>query len=535
MAAESLSPSPASSQVWTQRFLWLLAGVVAFRVVYLFTAVDFQLSTDEAYYWDWGRRPDWCYYSKPPLIGWLMGIVGRISGDKWWAVRLAAITLGSVSLSLLFLLGKRLFDARTGFLAALLLLLTPGNVLANFGFTIDSPLLLCWTAALLAFWHVLNHPRSVLAWVGLTLIVGIGTLAKQMMLTFPALMLIFALSSPEHRSLIKRPAFWCCIVGSLAFLTPMIWWNAQHHGVTLEHTLEHFNHKQLGFIGTLGQFLTFPGTQAAMYSPITFGVLVAAVVIGLRSWKTLDVQLRLLLAFSVPGLAVVLLLALRQNIGPNWPAVFYVPLFVLAPALAADHPGLGRWMQRGMKLGGAMVLVLYLYLPLIRPLSLAGHARLDPVEQMRGWQEAGVQAQELMKKMLRPEQTFVLALDHRRYASQMAFNMPSHPRVYRWTESGKVESQYEIWPDFSDKIGWDCFVIYPNADDDNYKQGQFPRPILHAFDKYHKLGDVEVNVGNGVRRSFQIFQCKRMLHYPVPEPDEPEPAAAPNPAPASAP
>ena len=63
---------------WTLRFLWLIAGVVAFRVAFLFLATDFQLAGDEVYYWDWGRRPDWGYYSKPPLIGWLMGLIGWV-------------------------------------------------------------------------------------------------------------------------------------------------------------------------------------------------------------------------------------------------------------------------------------------------------------------------------------------------------------------------------------------------------------------------------------------------------------------------
>ena len=267
---------PADSPVWTKRFLLLLAGVLGFRVVHLLTAVDFQLSGDEAYYWDWGRRLDWCYYSKPPLIGWLNGLIGRISGDKWWAVRLAAMLLGTVSLGLLFLLGKRLCNARTGFFAALLLLLTPANFLANFAFTIDAPLLLCWTAALLAFWHVLQKPQDRAGWAWLALAIGVGTLAKQMMLAFPGAMVIFALAVPEHRSLLKRPAFWLCIAGGLAFLSPLLWWNLQHQMVTLTHTSEHFHRKHLSFLENVVQFLTFPAIQAGVYNPITFGVLVTA-------------------------------------------------------------------------------------------------------------------------------------------------------------------------------------------------------------------------------------------------------------------
>lgn len=512
--AAAISPSSSNdSQAWTRRFWLLLAGVLVFRVLYLVFAVDFELSGDEAYYWDWGRRPDWCYYSKPPLIGWIMGLIGWLFGASWLAIRLTATLLGTVTLTLLFLLGRRLFDARTGFLAALLLLLSPANVMANFGLTIDAPLLVCWTAALLVFWQVLNNPGKAAGWVLLTLIVGVGTLAKQMMLAFPALMLIFALVSPAHRPLIKRPAFWLCIAGSLAFLSPLLEWNMRHHWITFEHMGGHFDHKQLGVLDWLVQFLTFPALQAALYSPITWVLLVAALVGGVRSWGTLDLRQRYLIAFSAPGLAVFLVLALRQNIGPNWPAVFYVPLFVLAAAFTQGS----LWLKRGVWLGGAMAVLIYAYLPLIRPLGLAGHKRLDPFVTMRGWREAGAQAGLFWDKMLHPERTFVLVLDHRHYASQMAFNMPQHPRVYRWTESGKIESQYEIWPDASDKMGWDCLVIFPDSEEANYKKDELPRPVRHAFDKTHKLGDVYVNVGRGVLRSFQVFQCKRMQHLPPTE------------------
>ena len=517
MAAATPLSSSTDSQAWTRRFWLLLAGVVVFRMLYLAFAVDFQLSGDEAYYWDWGRRPDWCYYSKPPLIGWLMGLIGWLFGASWLAIRMTATLLGTATLALLFFLGRRLFDARTGFFAALLLLASPANVMSNFGLTIDAPLLVCWTAALLVFWHVLNEPRRVMNWVLLTLIVGIGTLAKQMMLAFPGLMIIFTLVSPEHRTLLKRPAFWLCILGSLAFLTPLIAWNVQHQWVTLTHTSEHFHHKSLGLLEWLVQFLTFPVLQAAMYSPVTWGVLMAVLWGSLRSWKSLELRQRFLVAFSAPGLAVFLVLALRQNIGPNWPAVFYVPLFVLAASLAPASFRLNAWMRRGGWVGGAMAALIYVYLPLIRPLGLAGDKRLDPCAPMRGWDVAGLQAGQFWDKMLHPESTFVLVLDHRRYASQMAFSMPQHPQVYRWTESGKIESQYEIWPDASDKIGWDCLVIFPDSEEQNYKKDDLPRPVRHAFDKMHKLGDVYVNVGRGVLRSFQVFQCKRMLHLPPTE------------------
>ena len=58
---------------WNKRFFLLLAFATALRVVYLFTA-PLDLVADEAYYWDWSRQLDWGYFSKPPLIAWIIAL-----------------------------------------------------------------------------------------------------------------------------------------------------------------------------------------------------------------------------------------------------------------------------------------------------------------------------------------------------------------------------------------------------------------------------------------------------------------------------
>ncbi len=514
MAATPLTSPSSDDRLWTRRFFWLVAGMLALRVVCLFTVVDFQLSGDESYYWDWGRRPDWCYYSKPPLIGWLMTVLRLAFGYHWQVVRLAAMALGSTSLVLLFALGKKMFGARTGFIAALMLALTPANLLSNLAFTIDSPLLLCWTAALLAFWLVLEKPESLPRWLALTLVIGIGTLAKQMMLAFPGMMLLFALCSASDRALLKRPAFWLCILGGLCFLAPVLWWNARHGWVTLAHTSEHFHHKKLGFLSSVGQFLLFPLLQAGVYSPITFGVLVAALVGALRAWKGLERRRSFLLMFSAPGLAVFILLALRQNINPNWPAVFYLSAFVLAAEMAQGGRRLEVWMHRGLKLGGAVTIAFLLTIPAVSWLGWQGDKRLDFFASMRGWEQAGSMVGKLYATVPRPDKTFVLVLEHRYNASEMAFHMPQHPRVYRWPPDGRVESQYEVWPNGADKIGWDCLVIYPDSPDDHYKKKNLQTPVAKAFTHTQKLGDADVIIGHGLQRSFQVFLCSSMRHWP---------------------
>ena len=73
---------------WSRRIVWLLAGVLIVRVLYA-AVFPLDLAPDESYYWDWGRRPDIGYYSKPPMIGWLMGVAGWLGRDSLFALKLA--------------------------------------------------------------------------------------------------------------------------------------------------------------------------------------------------------------------------------------------------------------------------------------------------------------------------------------------------------------------------------------------------------------------------------------------------------------
>lgn len=509
----------------------LLAGVFVFRIAYalIFERV-FDLAGDEAYYWDWGRRLAWGYYSKPPMIGWLMGLAGRLSGNQEWAIRLAPLLLGTGSLVALRGLAGAMFDARTAFFAVLFVVLTPGNAALNLLFTIDAPLVLAWTLALLFFWRAVEQPARWGWWLLLAAAIGFGSLSKQMMLVFPLLMVIFAAVSPADRRLMRNARMWACIVVGAASLIPVLIWQQANGWPTLSHMKEHFevdgepDGSGPGILKHAGWFLQFPAIQAALYSPVMWVVVMAALVVALQGWRHLERRGVLLVVFSAPALVVFFILALRQEVHPNWPAVYYVSAFVLAAAwihgaVGGMSPG-GKWCvwaRRGLWAGLVMVIIAYVYPIVSGPLGLAGDAKLDPFERLRGWKEAGERAGEFLKMVPEPDETFVVVLGHRNYASEMAFYMPQQPRVYRWQQDGRLVSQYEIWPAPDETMrGWNALVISPDSEEKDYKKLSLNFFFWHSFRETTKLGDISVPVGGNVRRSYQVFLCSFMKKWPEP-------------------
>lgn len=163
------------------------------------------------------------------------------------------------------------------------------------------------------------------------------------------------------------------------------------------------------------------------------------------------------------------------------------------------HPGWQRWSVR---VGGALVVILHVALVVALSTDLKS---LDRLASLRGWREAGEQAQRFLDQVPRKGETFVMALGHRYHAAQMAFYMPSHPRLYRWEPSGTVQSQYEIWPGPEERIGQDALILDPSEGDRLLRNAVFKA----AFEKLEHLGEIH-GPADGGARLFSVYLGKNL-------------------------
>ncbi len=514
---------------------WLVIGA-AVRLLY--AAINpMNLAGDEAYYWEWSRHLDWGYFSKPPGIAWLMALATWIGGDHTVTIRLTSALLGVGSLILLRTLARNLFGARAALLAVLLALATPANVLLNFMLTIDAPLVLCWTAALWCFWRWLQADEKGGRWLaGLTLGLAGGYLAKQMMLVFPLLAIVYLVSSKTHRARLKSPGFWLAIAISLVALVPPLWWNAQHDWVTFHHTGGQIagdtDDKPFGYT-----FVEFLLTQAGVLSPVIWFFVMATALAGLARFKRLAEPERFLVIFSAPAIVVMSLMALRQTMLPNWAAVYYIAAILLVAGwLAGAGRGLGLphgWRKAtrpALAIGLLMVAVGYLWSPALRVFGHAGDPRLDPMRRLIGHEAVAEAAAPMLQQVPRPDQTFVIALDHRYNASHLAFYLPGQPRVYRWERYDHVASQYELWPNPIEdgKAGWDAIVFVPGHDK------TVTRRFQGAFETFEAMGTLEVEVSPHYERFYRVFLGRSLREWPEGMPlketdSEPDHDASPEP------
>src|SRR5262249_30644056 len=147
------------------------------------------LAPDEAHYWLWSRHLDASYYSKGPLVAWMIRgscqLLGHWSlqhfGSEAFAIRLPAVICGSLLLVSLYLLTLRCFrDERLAFLVLVFALTIPVLSVGRTIMTIDAPFTCCWGWALVLGHQAIFRP-SMRSWLLLGLVVGLGILAKYTM------------------------------------------------------------------------------------------------------------------------------------------------------------------------------------------------------------------------------------------------------------------------------------------------------------------------------------------------------------------
>jgi 4-amino-4-deoxy-L-arabinose transferase-like glycosyltransferase len=320
-----------------------VALVTLWRVALLpFDSAD--LFVDDAQYWLWGRELAWGYYSKPPLIAWILRLSTEIGSDAPFWVRLPMPLIHALTAVLVALLARRLLGPRAGGVAGFAFATMPGVAVGSLLVSTDTPMLACFALAMLA--QVRLAARRAAGWaLVLGIAVGVGLLSKYAMAYFPVSAAVAALLVPSARIAWRDAALAAAV--ALAVVAPNLAWNAANEFTTLQHTAD--NADWSGPALRLGGLLEFWAGQFAVAGPVLF----AAYLAGLASLRT--PERRYLAAMSLPTLAIVSAQALVSEANANWAAAGHLGALVLAVAVLAPRP---RLLAAGLAINLAFALAL---------------------------------------------------------------------------------------------------------------------------------------------------------------------------------
>lgn len=322
-------PPAESATDWKRITFLALAILLALRIL-LLAVSPLNLYADEAQYWRWGETLDWGYYSKPPMIAWLIHAVTSVLGNSEWAVRLPAPFLHTLGAVFLFHLGRDMYDGRTGMLAALGYALMPAVILSSAVISTDGVLMPFWCAALYAFWRLRAGNGGWVSAAGLGLALGAGLLSKYAMIYFViGIVLTLLIDRDTRRALFSRYGLVALLVAGAVF-APHLAWNAAHDFKTVSHTVDNANLG--GHLFNPENALTFLIDQIGVFGPVSF----LALVFGLFVVRSQDEGLmgrdRWLLCFTLPVLIIILGQAVLSRANANWAATAYPAASILVAA-----------------------------------------------------------------------------------------------------------------------------------------------------------------------------------------------------------
>ncbi|MFD2264840.1 ArnT family glycosyltransferase [Lacibacterium aquatile] len=455
----------------------------------------YPLHGDEAQYWLWAQELSFGYYSKPPLIAWIIGAFTGLLGDREFVVRLASPLLHLGTALLIYGIGNRLFSRRVGFWGSLTYILIPGVSWSSLLISTDPPLLFCWALSLYALVRAVEAPQKLKWWLVGGVAFGVGLLAKYAMVYFLAGLLLWVVA--KRRDLLRMPGLWLMIAVGLAVLSPNLIWNAMNGGATLAHTADNadLGHGVRLDPAKLGDFIA---GQLGVFGPITFAALVGLIVVRFKTlWKAEATAL--LLCLILPSLVLMTGLSMLSRANANWAAVSYVGGSVLVAAMLAEG-------KRGrMVLIAATVLhvvamgIGYTYHDLARMAGVEIPYKSDPTRRFQGGRTIGRAVAGVLAERGMP----VLMTDQRLLYAQLAYYARPRKQV-QWDANGRTDSQFEMENPASQAR--EDTILYVTRSNQ-------PGALQH-FREQERIGAITVPLGKGASETYHLFLLRGLTDPP---------------------
>lgn len=508
-----------------------VAAIMAFTLARLAVLAisPLDLYFDEAQYWDWAQEPAFGYYSKPPMIAWLIAASTLVCGDGVFCIKAPIPLVYAVASLFVFGAARALYGSHAALWASLLFVSLPGVSFSSLVASTDPPLLACWAAALYCLARLQQEPgqdgqgharRTAFGlWAGLGLAVGLGLLSKYAMGFFIAGMAVWlVLDAGARRRLMRLPTggFGPLLAAALAFLLylPNLLWNVAAGFVTYAHTGDNANLGADWFRPDLG--LAFLASQFGLYGPVLFAILIGLLVTT-RWWR--DGRSLLLAVLVLVMFLPILFLAFLTRANANWAAPLAVAgsIWVAGVLATRMHRGGHRgghrdwyrgWLIASMALHLLVAGVLYGGLAWrSAPGVYAGIAipsGMDPFLHHEGWSEIGTSVAALRDA----HPGTPLLFDERGILAPMLYYGGARPvPAYAWHPDERITDHYRMTRPWPDRPGGHALIV---TRFDNIGH------ILDRFEAHERVAEIEVAIGTERTRRVLVFHARGFAGYNTP-------------------
>ncbi|HEV8514645.1 MAG TPA: glycosyltransferase family 39 protein [Cyclobacteriaceae bacterium] len=369
-------------------------------MVRLFMATQVELGNDEVYYWTYALYPDWSHFDHPPMVGIVAQLfsLNQLLTDDFF-LRLGPIVLSALSTWIIYRIGTRIKDSRTGLYASFLF---TGSIycsiISGFSLTPDAPLVFFWLLAMDAMIDFLpkesitSTERKKIIWFGV--ITGLAILSK-----YQGAFLwigVFVYVILYNRKWLKEYSFYVAGIVSFVVLSPILIWNIQNNFISFTF---HSNRVTPAFEIRPDYFFTEIFGQVAYNNPINYVLIVIALIALYRNKDFIEKKYsRGLLWTTIPLWIVFTSFSIFRSTLPHWTSPAFIPLILVAAAywseIKSEQKSIFFWIKfPAFFLATLLFIALYLidYSPfqLGKKSSVSNFGEDDFTQDLYGWNQVG--------------------------------------------------------------------------------------------------------------------------------------------------
>jgi len=419
-------------------FLFIVLIFFCFRVLF-WNWVDLDLSFDEAQYYSWSNSLAWGYYSKPPILAWIIKISTMVCGNSELCIRISSPFMHSLTAFFIGLAAYN-YSLRVNksiiFIAAIIWLLMPGVSLSSGFISTDVPLLfftslILWLSSLI-FTNKESNRNNLYIFV-MSIFLALGFLSKYALIyifiaIFFALIFEKSIRNKFLEIFVLKNIF-LIFLTFFILITPHLIWNIDNGFITAQHTISNTNLG--GHWNGFKSLFKFFIEQFVVFGPITFSLLLFV----LFRYKYLSVYERYLIFLTFTPIIIILVQAFISRAHANWAAIAYVSGTILIAIYFMKI-----WNNWGKKLFYFNMIIGFLFMILI-PLSGFYNMGIDPFKKNRGWSELG----QAISNIHAQYPNSVLVADDRRVLAEALYYMKIKPKKWvRWNADGIIHDHYEL-------------------------------------------------------------------------------------------
>lgn len=474
--------------------MFFILGISIYRAVMLYV-IDPNLFFDEAYYWVWSQNFDWGYYSKPPMIAWVISIATSMFGDSSIVLKSISILIYPLTAIIIYQITKTLFDEKTALYAGMLFFTSPAVSLSSLIISTDVVLLFFWALTLYLFILALNHDKLIY-WILGGIFGGLGLLSKYNMILFVPSAFLYLVFSQKHRNILINKNFYLTLVLAMVVFLPNLIWNYHNEFISFVH-LEEISQveKELFHPDKLFEFL---GAQFGVFGPVSFGVLLYMFAVTYRHRS--DDKYMLLFWFTVVFLGVISLQAFLARAFANWAAPTYVSASILVAYFLVKNQKM-KLLKWAVVINLLLMGTVYHFESLVKLVGAELTKKNDPYKRIRGWKEFGAEVSNVYQDY--PNHT--LLAKERKEISELIFYVEPHPfDIKIFNPKHQVKNYYHQTQNLNNHKGEDFIYI---------SRSRSIIDVSNYFEETQFIKEITINIHKDYSMHYYLFELKHFKGY----------------------